>query len=158
MKTFVSMVVGLIVIAAVCNAQIIKNNAPKTPAPASGSGIIKNNTGATTAPASGSGIVKNNPTPAPAAAKGKGISGKVCTLMSCLNGKASFPSKDEAISSANRGEILCLMVGKRCCLVLNSDGTNASSKLAAFAGGNVTVTGKMMSRNGMNVILADSMK
>jgi hypothetical protein len=98
-------------------------------------------------------------TPASSAKAPKGaMVGKVCTLMSVVSGKVAYPGKDEAMKMANRGEILCVMVGKRACIVLNSDGTNASTKLAAFGGGNVTIMGKMLSRSGMNVLLADSMQ
>ena len=68
------------------------------------------------------------------------------------------PSKADAMKSAASGEILCFCAGKKCYLVLNADGTNASGKLAEKAGGNVTIEGKMMSKNGMNVIMANSIK
>lgn len=98
-------------------------------------------------------------TPASSAKAPKGaMVGKVCTLMSVASGKVTYPGKDEAMKMANRGEILCVMVGKRACVVLNSDGTNASTKLAAFGGGNVTIMGRMLSRGGVNVLLADSMQ
>lgn len=84
--------------------------------------------------------------------------GKVCTLVSVASGKVAYPGKDEAMKMANRGEILCVMVGRRACIVLNSDGTNASTKLAAYGGGNVAIMGRMLSRGGVNVILADSMQ
>ena len=96
--------------------------------------------------------------PAPTAAKGKGWSGTVCTLVGCANGKCAVISKADAKTSASRNEILCLCVKNTCYIILNGDGTNASAKLADLAGGTVTVTGKLLKKGGVNVILADSIK
>lgn len=112
--------------------------------------VVKKNAGGTATPATPA-------APAKSAKKG-GMTGKVCTLVGCATGKPSYPSKEEANRMVSRGEILCVMVGKKCCIVLNGDGTNASNKLANYGGGNVTITGKMLSKGGMNVILADSMQ
>ena len=90
------------------------------------------------------------------AKKPKGWTGTVCTLVSCASGKMNNPSKADAMKSAANNEILCFCVGKKCYIVLNADGTNASSKLAEKAGGKVTVEGKMMTKNGMSVIMANS--
>ena len=98
------------------------------------------------------------PVAAPAAkvAKGKGWSGTVTTLIGCANGKCAMLSKADAKTSVGRGELLCLCVKNTCYIILTGDGTNASSKLADLAGGNVTVTGKLLKKSGVNVILADS--
>jgi hypothetical protein len=97
---------------------------------------------------------------APAAATkapaGKGWSGTVCTLIGCANGKSAGISKADAKTSVSRNEILCLCVKNSCYIILNGDGTNASAKLAELAGGTVTVTGKLLKKGGVNVILADS--
>lgn len=94
--------------------------------------------------------------PAAKAAKGKGWSGTVTTLIGCANGKCAMLSKADAKTSVGRGELLCLCVKNTCYIILTGDGTNASSKLADLAGGNVTVTGKLLKKSGVNVILADS--
>lgn len=137
--------------------------------------VVKKNsggtaTGGTTTPAattSQPAVVKKNAggvaTPATPAAPAKsakkgGMTGKICTMLSCASGKPSYPSKEEANRMASRGEILCVMVGKKCYIVVNGDGTNASNKLANYAGGNVTITGKSFTKGGMSVIVADSMQ
>ncbi len=97
-------------------------------------------------------------TTAKAAAKQKGYSGTVCTLLGCAGGKCATLSKAEAQKAAARGEVLCLCVGKKSYVVLNSDGTNASAKLADMAGAKVTVSGKMLTKGGASVIIADSMQ
>ncbi|MFM8178138.1 MAG: hypothetical protein ACKOAG_03005 [Candidatus Kapaibacterium sp.] len=94
--------------------------------------------------------------PTASAPKGKGWSGTVCTLVNCANGKAADVSKADAKTSVSRNEILCLCVKNTCYIILNGDGTNASAKLAELAGGTVTVTGKLLKKGGVNVILADS--
>ncbi len=104
-------------------------------------------------------------TPAPAkadakaakpAAKSKGWTGTVCTLVGCAGGKCTTLSKADAQKSASHGELLVFCVGKKAYLVVNPDGTNASSKLADKAGDKLTVSGKMLSKNGMSVIMADA--
>lgn len=94
--------------------------------------------------------------PAAKAAKAKGWTGSVTTLIGCANGKCAVISKADAKTSVGRGELLCLCVKNTCYIILTGDGTNASSKLADLAGGNVTVTGKLLKKSGVNVILADS--
>ncbi|MFN4769386.1 MAG: hypothetical protein ACK5JL_05055 [Candidatus Kapaibacterium sp.] len=94
--------------------------------------------------------------PAAKAAKAKGWTGTVTTLIGCANGKCAMISKADAKTSVGRGELLCLCVKNTCYIILTGDGTNASSKLADLAGGNVTVTGKLLKKSGVNVILADS--
>ena len=93
---------------------------------------------------------------AKAPAKGKGWTGTVCTLQGCASGKCTNLTKADAQKSASRGEILVFCVGKKAYVVVNADGTNASSKLADHAGDKVSVSGKMMSKGGMSVIMADS--
>jgi hypothetical protein len=94
--------------------------------------------------------------PAAKAAKAKGWTGTVTTLIGCANGKCTVLSKADAKTSVGRGELLCLCVKNTCYVILTGDGINASSKLADLAGGNVTVTGKLLKKSGVNVILADS--
>jgi hypothetical protein len=94
--------------------------------------------------------------PAAKAAKAKGWTGTVTTLIGCANGKCAMISKADAKTSVGRGELLCLCVKNTCYVILTGDGINASSKLADLAGGNVTVTGKLLKKSGVNVILADS--
>lgn len=126
--------------------------------------VVKKNTGGagTTAPAAKTtDVVKKNTggTGTPAAKPPKGaLVGKVCTLVGCVSGKMASPSKEEATSLVSRGELLCLCVGSKCYIVLNSDGSNASSKLAALSGGNVTVVGKTLSKGGCNVVMANSIQ
>lgn len=47
-----------------------------------------------------------------------------------------------------------VLSGKKLYLVVNADGTSAGNKLAN--GGTVTVSGKIMSKGGMNMITANS--
>ena len=96
--------------------------------------------------------------PAAKAVKGKGWTGTVCTVVGCAGGKGSSLSKADAKKAADRGEMLCLCVGKKCYIVINSDGTSANGKLADHAGANVTVSGKLLSKNGLSVILADNIQ
>ena len=93
-----------------------------------------------------------------APANAKGWTGSVCTLVGCASGKSSVLSKADAKTSVSRNELLCLCVKNACYIVLNGDGTNASAQLAELAGGDVTVTGKLLKKGGVNVILADSIK
>ena len=100
-------------------------------------------------------------TPAPAkapakAVKGKGWTGTVSTLVGCSGGKCPSLTVADAQKAAGHNEILVLCVGKKGYVVINADGTNASSALAAKAAGKVTVNGKMATKNGLNVIIADS--
>ncbi len=92
------------------------------------------------------------------AVKGKGWTGTVCTVVGCASGKGAGLSKADAKKAADRGEMLCLCVGKKCYIVINSDGTSANGKLADHAGANVTVSGKLLSKNGLSVILADNIQ
>lgn len=94
--------------------------------------------------------------PAAKTAKTMGWTGTVTTLIGCANGKCATLSKSDAKTSVGRGELLCLCVKNICYIILTGDGTNASAKLADLSGGNVTVTGKLLKKSGVNVILADS--
>ncbi len=104
---------------------------------------------ATTAPTKG-------PAPAAKATKSKGWTGTVCTLAGCASGKCNTLTAGDAQKAAGHNEILVLCVGKKGYVVINADGTNASSKLAEKAAGKVTVTGKMATKSGLAVIIADS--
>lgn len=88
---------------------------------------------------------------------GKSIKGDVVSVMTyCAKGKAPKLSKDEADMMAKRGEMLGVLSGKKLYLVVNADGTSAGSKLAN--GGTVTVSGKIMSKGGLNMITANSVQ
>ncbi|MDQ1266242.1 MAG: hypothetical protein QG635_1394 [Bacteroidota bacterium] len=89
----------------------------------------------------------------------KAIKGEVVNLYSAINNaKAPGLKKDEAVGMAKRGEILALKAGGKLYLILYSDGRNASELLAEKAGAQVTVTGKLISKSGFNVILKSTIE
>lgn len=91
---------------------------------------------------------------------GKSIKGNVVAVMSYCSGKGTVLTKEQATDMAKRGEMLGVVVGAaksgKLYLVCNADGTNAGSKLAN--GGAVTITGKVMSKGGVNLITAESVQ
>lgn len=92
--------------------------------------------------------------------KGKSIKGNVVGVMSYCSGKGTVLTKEQATDMAKRGEMLGVVVGAaktgKMYLVCNADGTNAGSKLAN--GGAVTITGKIMTKGGVNLITAESVQ
>ncbi|MBS1538930.1 MAG: DUF3892 domain-containing protein [Bacteroidetes bacterium] len=89
---------------------------------------------------------------------GKSIKGSIVSVMSYCAGKGAVLTKDEASDMAKRGEMLGVVVGKnaktgKLYLVCNADGTSALIKLAN--GGTITVTGKIFSKGGVNLITAE---
>ncbi len=95
---------------------------------------------------------------APAAKKastGKVIKGSVVSVMTfCSTGKAPTLNKDQATDMAKRGEMLGVLSAKKLYLIVNADGTSAANKLAK--GGNVIVSGKLMSKGGVNLVAANT--
>lgn len=91
---------------------------------------------------------------------GKSIKGSVVGVMNYCSGKGAALTKEQASDMAKRGEMLGVVVGAaksgKLYLVCNADGTNAGSKLAN--GGTVTITGKIMTKGGVNLITAESVQ
>ncbi len=88
---------------------------------------------------------------------GKTIKGSVVSVMSYCSGKGVVLTKEQASDMAKRGEMMGIVVGNaksgKLHLVCNADGTSAASKLAN--GGVISVTGKLMSKGGVNLITAE---
>ncbi|MBI3259751.1 MAG: DUF3892 domain-containing protein [Ignavibacteriae bacterium] len=105
----------------------------------------------TTTPAKGAKVTKTT---------GKSIKGNVVSVMSYCAGKGTVLTKEQATELSKRGEMLGVVVGAaksgKMYLVCNADGTNANSKLAN--GGAVTVSGKIWSKGGVNLITAESVQ
>lgn len=91
---------------------------------------------------------------------GKTIKGSVVSVMNYCAGKGAVLTKEQASDMANRGEMLGVVVGNaksgKLHLVCNADGTNAGKKLAN--GGTVSITGKLMSKGGVNLITAEQVQ
>lgn len=88
---------------------------------------------------------------------GKTIKGDIVSVMTyCTTGKATALTKDQAADMAKRGEMLGVLSAKKLYLIVNADGTSAASKLAK--GGSVTVTGKVLSKGGVNLVAANTVE
>lgn len=91
---------------------------------------------------------------------GKIIKGNVVSVMSYCSGKGVVLTKEQASDMANRGEMLGVVVGNaksgKLYFVCNADGTNAGKKLAN--GGAVSITGKLMSKGGVNLMTAEQVQ
>jgi len=114
-------------------------------------GVKTTTTTTTTTPAKGATVAKT---------KGKSIKGNVVSVMSYCAGKGTALTKEQATELSKRGEMLGVVVGAaksgKIYLVCNADGTSAASKLAN--GGTLTITGKIWSKGGINLITAESVQ
>ncbi|MCX6155387.1 MAG: hypothetical protein NT007_14635 [Candidatus Kapabacteria bacterium] len=91
-------------------------------------------------------------------AKGqKAVSGVVVNLLSAItNAKPAGITKADAEGFVARGEHLALYAGNKLYIIVNPDGTSCDKKLAAKAGKDVKVTGKSVSKAGINAIIAST--
>lgn len=81
--------------------------------------------------------------------------GYVTKLQGVAMGKTDALSADDAKASFKTGETLVFYSGGKAYLVYNTDGSMANKNLAKNAGNDLTISGKMMSVKGINVILAE---
>lgn len=96
---------------------------------------------------------------APAAKKpaGKTIKGNVVSVMTyCSTGKAPALTGAQAADMAKRGELLGVLSGSKLYVVVNADGSSAANKLAK--GGAVVLSGKVMSKGGVNLVAANTVE
>lgn len=89
----------------------------------------------------------------------KATVGQVVSFNDMLKGGDGLVKKDKALEKAEKGEIICLKVGKKVYFIMNEDGTIASKKLAGYANNaKVGVKGTMSTKNGFNIIIATAIE
>ncbi|MCX6146857.1 MAG: hypothetical protein NTW25_06345 [Candidatus Kapabacteria bacterium] len=85
--------------------------------------------------------------------------GQVADLYSFSQGKSEKLTVESAKKMLELGAPIVFVANKKVYFVYNSDGSYSGKKLSALAGKDkVTVTGKSVSKNGVNVIYADNIE
>lgn len=89
----------------------------------------------------------------------KPIKGTVINLLDFATGGTGKVTKSAAIELAKKGEFLALQAGSgksaKIYIIANADGTSASKKIAELADAPIGIIGKVISRNGINIIIAE---